>query len=42
MDTKRYIIALTKDYVDGFIVGAAVTIVVGLYLKHRKSKKEEA
>lgn len=42
MEQKRYMIALTKDYIDGFVAGAVATIVVGLYLKHRKSKKEEA
>lgn len=42
MDEKKYVIALSKDYVEGFLAGAIAILVMGIYKNRKKSKKEEA
>ena len=42
MDEKKYVIALSKDYVEGFLAGAISVVVLCIYKSRKKSKKEEA
>lgn len=42
METKQYVIALTKDYVEGFVMGAISIAVICIYKNRKKSKREEA
>ena len=41
-DTKQYVLTLTKDYVNGFVMGVITVLVVKGFVKRRKSEKEEA
>ena len=42
MDKKQYVLTITKDYVNGFVMGVITVIAVGIYRSRRKSEKEEA
>lgn len=43
MEAKKYVLTLTKDYVDGFVMGVVTVVAIGFYKKYiNKTKKGEA